>query len=270
MLNVPELEKKWIKYKLKAFLPYILLFAFVIVSVPLVIIFYPAKKPIEKVAEPKKLAAAAKEDNKTRTDVNISVPPVVQAVKKDLNTSADIKEEDKLVLKPSLNFVNKMEDSMVTYYDDKSNNKKSVKKRAPQKTAAKVKSSVHPKPKVVKKKPDPVKEEKKSEITIKMHSVDKNLQDVIQRFKKTNNPVLSLFLAKKYYAMKKYDLSYNYALVTNQIDNKIDMSWIIFAKSLVKLGQKDMAVNTLKSYIKNSNSQTAITLLDEIQTGRFQ
>ena len=107
-------------------------------------------------------------------------------------------------------------------------------------------------------------------IEIEKHSVDEDLSDVITRFKKTNNPVLSLFLAKKYYSMKNYDQAYNYALVTNQLDNKIDMSWIIFSKSLVKLGQKDMAISTLKTYINNSRSPNAAALLEEIQEGRFQ
>ena len=111
---------------------------------------------------------------------------------------------------------------------------------------------------------------KNKKIQIEVHNVDDDLQDVIQRFKKTNNPTLGLFLAKRYYDMQKYNLSYNYALLTNQIDSKIDMSWIIFTKSLVKLGQKDMAVNTLKLYIKNSNSKQAATLLDEIESGRFK
>ena len=103
-----------------------------------------------------------------------------------------------------------------------------------------------------------------------MDNVDEDMQDVIQRFKKTNNPTLGLFLAKKYYDMKQYDLAYNYALLTNQLDSKVDMSWIIFSKSLVKLGQKDKAISTLKSYINNSHSKQAISLLDEIETGRFK
>ena len=70
--------------------------------------------------------------------------------------------------------------------------------------------------------------------------------------------------------MKQYNLAYNYALLTNQIDSKIDMSWIIFTKSLVKLGQKDKAVNTLQTYIKDSNSKQAATLLEEIESGRFK
>ncbi|WP_345979125.1 hypothetical protein [Sulfurimonas sp. HSL3-2] len=264
MLNVPELEKKWLTYKIKSFLPHIVLSILVIVIVPFIIVFYPSDKT-EKIVKTEKNDITT---TKNKIEADIALNSVEEINKEDLNTSNALKEDDKLVLKPSLNFVNKIEDSMVTYYDDDKHTKKSETKTA-SKTI--VKKTVH---KEVKKQPVHVaqedKEDKNDQITIKTESVDKNMQDVIQRFKKTNNPVLSLFLAKKYYEMKKYDLSYNYALITNQIDNKIDMSWIIFTKSLVKLGQKDMAVNTLKSYIKNSNSQTAITLLDEIESGRFQ
>ena len=265
MLNVPELEKKWLTFKIKSFLPLIVLSIVFIVILPLIIIFYPSDKPVDKTA---KIVKSEKTDItavKDKTEADVALNSAEEINKEDLNTSDTVKEDDKLVLKPSLNFVNNIEDSMITYYDDDKHTKKSETKTVSKPV---VKKTTH---KEVKKQPvHVVQEDKSSEITIKTQSVDKNMQDVIQRFKKTNNPVLSLFLAKKYYEMKKYDLSYNYALITNQIDNKIDMSWIIFAKSLVKLGQKDMAVNTLKSYIKNSNSQTAITLLDEIESGRFQ
>lgn len=263
MLNIPELEKKWVRYKLKSFIPHMILSVILIILIPLTIIFYPSKKQNNEIVTIKTIKLL--EQNSTKIDNESNQSNIM--VQSDINISADTKDDDKLVLKPSLNFVNKIEDSMITYYDDKNTNKDDTKKsEVDTKTNPIQKSTPKPVNKVAQ-----VKElTPKNEISIKMHSVDKSMQDVIQRFKKTNNPVLSLFLAKKYYEMKKYNLSYNYALVTNQIDSKIDMSWIIFARSLVKLGQKEMAINTLKSYIKNSNSQTATTLLDEIETGRFQ
>ncbi|MBU0633375.1 hypothetical protein KKA17_12135, partial [bacterium] len=218
MLNIPELEKKWVRYKIKSFIPHMILLMILIIIVPLAIIFYPSKTQEKKIVTIEKMKPV--EQNTTTIPNEANQSTIV--VKNDVNLSTDIKDDDKLVLKPSLNFVNKIEDSMITYYDDKNTNKDNAKKSEistkmedAQKTATKTA------PKVAK-----VKENTpKNEISIKMHSVYKSMQDVIQRFKKTNNPVLSLFLAKKYYEMKKYNLSYNYALVTNQIDSKIDMSW---------------------------------------------
>ncbi len=109
-----------------------------------------------------------------------------------------------------------------------------------------------------------------SSVIIKSVPISNDMQDIIKRFKRTNDPVLGLFLARRYYHLKKYNLAYNYALLTNQLDSKNEQSWIIFAKSLVKLGQTSMAIQTLKSYIKNSHSKNAKVLLDNIQSGHFK
>jgi translation initiation factor 2 beta subunit (eIF-2beta)/eIF-5 len=115
------------------------------------------------------------------------------------------------------------------------------------------------------------KEEKKPKITIEVKQTSaKEIQQIVKRFKKTNNPILSLFIAKKYYDMGNYNQSYNYALITNQIDNTIEDSWIIFAKSLVKLKQKGRAIKILQAYIDKSGSNKAKILLDNIKTGKFQ
>lgn len=269
MLNVPELEKKWIKFKLKSFIPHFIFLLFCVL-VLITLFFYPYNEAVKSSKHEIEKQMIA-EQNST-AEANKVVPNsinAVQSLQKDKNLSTETTNDDKLVLKPSLNFVNEIENSMITYYDDKSNNKvdeKKVEKKTPEPTQ----KPADVQTKIEKAEEKTTKAVETNKIKIQKHEVDDNMQDVIQRFKKTNNPVLSLFLAKKYYEMKKYNLSYNYALITNQIDNKIDMSWIIFAKSLVKLGQKDMAINTLKSYIKNSNSQTATTLLDEIESGHFQ
>lgn len=265
MLNIPELEQKWIRYKIKSFIPYIVSGVTAILILILIIVFYPSKALESKPKTPAAIVQkpATEENNTLPKQIEVSKVAIQSIPMNEVNaTKQDERNDDqKLVLKPSLNFVNEIGDSMVTYYDDKTVKPQTTKPKPVQKQEIKV---------PIKQKPNKVEEQPQNEITIKTKKVDNDLQEVIRRFKKTNNPVLSLFLAKKYYEMKKYNQSYNYALITNQLDSSIEMSWIIFAKSLVKLGQKDMAINTLKSYIKNSNSQTAAALLDEIQSGRFQ
>ena len=109
---------------------------------------------------------------------------------------------------------------------------------------------------------------KKIDIERKNDSDD--IQGVIKRFNKNNNPALSLFVAKKYYEMGDYHNAYNYALITNNINAEIESSWLIFAKSLVKLGKKEMAARTLQEYIEGSNSKSARRLLDDILNGKFK
>ena len=107
-------------------------------------------------------------------------------------------------------------------------------------------------------------------ISIKRQNTQDDIHDIIKRFKNNNNPALSLFVAKKYYELGNYHQAYNYSLITNKINKEIKVSWIIFAKSLVKLGKRDKAISILKKYIQQSHSSSAQILLDEIRTGKFQ
>ncbi|MFZ2889639.1 tetratricopeptide repeat protein, partial [Sulfuricurvum sp.] len=97
-----------------------------------------------------------------------------------------------------------------------------------------------------------------------------NINDLQQRFKETSNANLGLFIARYYYDRGEYSEAYNYALKTNSINNKVDESWIIFSKSLVKLGRVDQAKKTLQLYISQSNSEAAHNLLDSIEKGNFK
>jgi len=113
-------------------------------------------------------------------------------------------------------------------------------------------------------------ESKKGSISINRQNTHDDIKYVIERFKKNNNPALSLFIAKKYYELGDYHKAYNYSLVTNEINHDIEASWLIFAKSLVKLNEKEMAIKTLTQYIDHSKSNRAQILLDEINAGKFK
>ena len=114
-----------------------------------------------------------------------------------------------------------------------------------------------------------IKKEPAVTMTIERKETKNDIYKIIKRFEKTNNPALSLFIAKKYYVLGNYKQSYNYALLTNQIDPNIEASWILFAQSLVKLHQKSQAIHTLQKYIKVSHSKNAEILLNEITSGKI-
>jgi tetratricopeptide (TPR) repeat protein len=112
--------------------------------------------------------------------------------------------------------------------------------------------------------------QEKSHIIIERKETKNDINEIIKRFKKNHNPALSLFIAKKYYELGDYHKAYNYALITNQINEDIEDSWIIFAKSLVKMKKKNTAVKTLREYIRYSHSSSAEILLNEILSGKFR
>jgi len=215
MLDIDILEKRWIIYKIKKYLPYIAFFMILIISY--ILFFLNIEK--EKVYKIKKL------DKKVLIiDSNIT----------------NIKNLHKITLSPSMNFIQEIDEK--DYLQPK-----------------KIKAVI-----------TPIKEKKLETITIKHKNNNQDIENLVKRFEKNNNPSLSLFIAKKYYKQGKYDKAYKYALITNDLDNKIEDSWLIFTKSLVKLDRKQKAINLLTKYIKHSNSENAKLLLDEIKDGKLR
>ncbi len=96
------------------------------------------------------------------------------------------------------------------------------------------------------------------------------LKSVIKRFNKSKKPALGLFIAKNYYDQGKYEESYKYAKQTYELNPNIEEGVLMYSQCLAKLGKSDIAVSTLKPYIKKSGSFMARALLNEIQKGNFK
>lgn len=269
MLSIDELEKRWLYYKIKSYIPHAII-ALIIFLIALVVFMVTDSKPdkssitdtpikkIEKVelkstpdtSYTKQNKMNPTDDSPDKNSKQNSSKTTIVEKPRDENRES---ENEKVVISPSFDFLKEIE---------KEAKKPTPKKKESQKKAdTKKKSETEP----------AVKEEKKNVIiNIGKENTQKEIQDVIRRFKKTNSPVLSLFVAKKYYEAGDYTMAYNYALITNKIDNEIETSWLIFAKSLVKLNQKDKAIKTLKEYVNHSHSSRARTLLDEIISGKMK
>ncbi len=92
-------------------------------------------------------------------------------------------------------------------------------------------------------------------------------KDVEKRFYESHDSDDSLFLAKSYYSRGNYKKAEHWARETNKVNRNIEESWLIFAKSKVKLGHKNEAIRILMSYVKKSESQKAKRLLRKIKKG---
>ncbi|WP_373003380.1 hypothetical protein [Sulfurimonas sp.] len=266
MLNVNDLEKRWRKYKVKSYIPHIV----ILISLSIIFIIISTIKDYETfdnntIVEEKKITLTEeKENNKTKIiiDQNITEARVEKTVKEK------VYENRKLVFTPSLNFMSNIKHSSISRYENDEEKLNNIYNKPKQKDI--------PKQKVQKHKPIElievieIKEEEKKHIQIDRQNTQEDISHVIKRFKKNNNPALSLFVAKKYYELGDYHKSYNYALITNEINDNIDASWIIFSKSLVKLNEKNEAIRMLKRYIEHSHSNQAKILLEEIKSGKFK
>lgn len=287
MLNIHDLESRHKKYKQKALMPYFAITASLVISAVSVAFFilydFDSKIFVQEEAAIKtpiidnsQIVAQEKAAIQTTTPAiessQVQLPP--ENKMQNVQNTKEQEREEKVTLSPSFNFINSI---------------KSQEHTVPQKQTGVPAPKAHQE--IVKKPAEEVKiteqipvtkvigeqevvevlpkEETQNSINIKRKN-DDDLRDVIKRFNSNHNPALSLFIAKKYYQAEDYKNAYDYALTTNEINNNIEDSWIIFSKSLVKLGKKEMAIETLKKYINHSHSSQAKQLLEEIQSGKFK
>jgi len=90
-------------------------------------------------------------------------------------------------------------------------------------------------------------------------------QDVKNRFSLAPDPDDSLFLARNYFKDKKYKQAAHWALETNKLNGDIEESWLIFAESKAKTGQRNEAIRVLSSYVSKSGSVKAQKLLKKLK-----
>jgi tetratricopeptide (TPR) repeat protein len=277
MLNVIELENRWRRYKIKSYIPYVGAFLVLVVFAIVFMLFTTSKT--DKIVKAENI-----KENKSQRKIVLEKPIVASKSKvkeykitQKLHKKKEIiktNKTQKVVLSPSLNFI-----SDIKFSPNYQTNKKQEIKKPPQTVVKTNEIKVVEKKLETKQKIVVAKEIKKPLISaskvnrtniIKRETTKKDINDVLKRFQKSNNPALSLFIAKKYYELGEYRQSYNYALVTNGINDNIESSWIIFAKSLVKLNRKDEAIKTLKRYINHTDSSQARILLEDIISGKFR
>jgi tetratricopeptide (TPR) repeat protein len=105
---------------------------------------------------------------------------------------------------------------------------------------------------------------------MKFTSTSTNYLDIMKdKFVKSKNPREAVLLAKAYYKEGKYIDAEKWSLTANKLNNSLEESWLIFAKSKVKLGKREEAIKILASYHKRSSSIEAKKLIGQIKTGKI-
>ncbi|MFT7859399.1 MAG: hypothetical protein ABXS93_00540 [Sulfurimonas sp.] len=281
MLNTRDLEKRWFKYKIKTMLPYLVIVLSAVIIIISASFYYFSDTESKIVAQTDIATVSVKSNNATAVTNSVpakkTAPKDIPAIANIIDTNiqiepqptANVKEQEtKIVLKPSLDFMKKIQNSSDGYYQSSTPKEQTF-------NTAYVEPQKDPDPveiieevQEVKKTPPPP--TKKKKLVIARNTSMEDIRDAEKRFKKNNSPALSLFLAKQYYSLGNYTKSYNYALITNQLDKENETSWLLFSKSLVKLGKTELAKKALSEYIKFSHSSNAEFLLNDITTGKFQ
>lgn len=95
------------------------------------------------------------------------------------------------------------------------------------------------------------------------------IETIKAKFLKSKNPREALILANSYYKNAEYTKAEKWALSANKLDNSLEDSWLLFAKSKAKLGKKKEALTVLVSYYKKSQSIKAKRVIGQIKTGKL-
>jgi len=108
-----------------------------------------------------------------------------------------------------------------------------------------------------------VKKEKKA--ISKKNNTDNTTYTLLEKkFKKTSDYKIALKLSRLYYASKNYKKALKWSMIANELNQKDDGSWLLFAKSKIKLGEKEIAKKALMTYNKEYYSKKVEQLLDRI------
>ena len=89
-------------------------------------------------------------------------------------------------------------------------------------------------------------------------------------FKRTNDYGAAIDIARYYYEGKDYANAIKWALSASNAESKSKSkseSWIIYAKSLYAMGEKDQAIELLTKYVSSTNSKDAAAALSNMKQG---
>ncbi len=270
MYEIEELEKKWKKYRFNKY------FKIALTSILTIIFFIgiytfldQSKKDLEKKSN--KLKISKKQDIKTeidnqiatskkrKLDTSISKKKIASNKNKkiviDINRSINAKDKNEVrtsFLAPDLSFENRL----------------NIIKKEKKFVKAKKEIKINKPPKKLETKLNPIKKEKK--IVIKTTDSKNFIDSLIAKFEKEKSPKIAIFLSKHFYKEKNYKESLKWAIRANELDSNSEDSWVLFAKSSIKLGKKEDAIKALKAYLSTHNSFKVEELLNSIKTGEFK
>ncbi|MDR0666242.1 MAG: hypothetical protein LBF71_02410 [Campylobacteraceae bacterium] len=98
-----------------------------------------------------------------------------------------------------------------------------------------------------------------------------NIDELIKKFETSNNIVFATMISEEYFDRKNYKKSLEWALRANEIDPQNELSWIMFARSQVKLGKREDAIRALEIYTDYAKgAASAANLLKNIRSGEYK
>jgi tetratricopeptide (TPR) repeat protein len=264
MINTRQLEKKWYKYKAKKIFSFLFGFLFILLSFAglyYAYIKYTEEKSKDMLGEGVLTRVELSDDIKEKLNVEEDKTP--KMIESDI-----VSKIEKVSLEPVIPIIDMEKE------ERKVSHRISLKKPVSSHRKTTVKKHIKAKPSAYLTANElatvntSLDSRKIKKINMTTSSIN-YIETIKQKFIKTKKPREALLLAKAYYAKKEYSKSEEWALRANKLNSQLDESWLMFAKSKVKLGKRDEALKILVSYYRKTHSSTAKALIEKIKTERL-
>lgn len=283
MRKLEELEHKWFNYKIKTILmPMVKVSSLYLVAVSLYYVYDKKEHLFSSVYAPshhmtKVLGVSTEANNSVMARVVQPEETKPEVIKKEEVAPSASSSLEKVSFAPVIPVIDMEKEERVHHVKKRVKTKR---KHVAKSNLVKAKANAYLTPKelgVMGKSSAKVASAKvvsvqKPHKTKKMHftSTRANYAETIKsKFSKSNNPRDALLLAKLYYKKNNFKEAEKWALSANKLNNSLEESWFLFAKSKVKLGKKHEALKILVSYYKKSNSTKAKALIMQIKMGKI-
>ncbi|MCV6606637.1 MAG: CDC27 family protein [Campylobacterales bacterium] len=90
------------------------------------------------------------------------------------------------------------------------------------------------------------------------------IQSLQSKFQQEPTFETAVKIADLFYKKEKFREAYNWSLKANEIDSSKEESWIIFAKSSIKLGRTEVAMKAIDAYLESNKSDKLYQIKEEI------
>lgn len=92
---------------------------------------------------------------------------------------------------------------------------------------------------------------------------DKPLEEWVQKYNKKKSYAIAIYISKQYYFENDFKNAGIWAKRANQLDRNKEDAWLLYAKSVYALGDKEKAIKILNVFLQYKDSAKTELLLSE-------
>ena len=105
---------------------------------------------------------------------------------------------------------------------------------------------------------------------VQIQTQGSDIETLQRAYQRHPSKYMALLIAQRLYDDKNYKKALEWSIKANEFDKSEEKSWIIFAKSAYKLGDKRRAIEALRAYLRRHQSPSIQRLYLQMQKGAFR